>query len=86
MTTKKPKIITLHKDGYKFDFWVEGKGRAAAVCCNAYVGVRDSDGKMRYEGEPVLKWNFPKVPGNNIVGNASIFLDQALDYAKNPPY
>lgn len=79
------KIQTLHKDGYKFDFWLEGKGRAAEVCCNAYVGVRDSDNKLRYEGEPVLEWSFPKVPGNNILGNAAIYLDQALMYAKNPP-
>lgn len=85
MADKKPKIHTLHKDGYKFDFWMNGKGRAAEVICNAYVGVKDSDGEMRYEEKPCLEWAFPKVPGNNILGNAAIYLDQALLYAKNPP-
>jgi hypothetical protein len=85
METKKPKTVTLHKDGYKFDFWMEGKGREAEVVCNAYVGVRDSDGILRYDGKPCLEWSFPKLPGNNILGNAAIYLDQALLYAKNPP-
>lgn len=85
MAAKKKKVHTLHKEGYKFDFWMEGKGKQAEVCCEAYVGVKDSDGVLRYEGKPVLEWGFPKIPGNNILGNAAIYLDQALMYAKYPP-
>jgi len=82
----KPRIQTLHKDGYKFDFWLEGKGRAAEVCCNAYASLKGPSGQIiRYHDTPCLEWSFPKVPGNNIVGNAAIYLDQALMYAKNPP-
>lgn len=84
MATSKTHVF-LHKGGYKFEFWLKGRGREAEVCCNAYVGVRDSDDKLRYEDKPCLEWAFPKVPGNNILGNAAIYLDQALMYAKNPP-
>ena len=83
-TNKKPKKHVLHKDGYKFEFWLEGKGRAAEVLCNAYKVTRPQPAVLVKE-ELVLEWAFPKVPGNNILGNAAIYLDQALLYAKNPP-
>lgn len=83
--TSETKPHVLHREGYRFHFWMEGKGRDAAVRCNAYVGVRGSDGKLHYEEKPCLEWTFGKIPGNNILGNAAIYIDQALMYAKNPP-
>jgi len=78
------KIHTLHKDGFKFEFSIEGKGAAAEIRCKAFRGEIGSDSKTRYLKE-CLDWSFPKVPGNNILGNAAIYLDQAVMYAKNPP-
>ena len=81
---KKPKTVTLHKDGFKFDFWIEGKGRNAEVVCNAYKATENKDekGHIVFEEKPCLEWAFPKVPGNNLYGNSAIFLEQAAIYAK----
>lgn len=83
MTNKKPKIQTLHKDPYRFEFYIEGD----EVICKAYrrVAVRQPSVTAIYSTEPCLEWSFPKVPGNNIIGNASIYLEQAWMYAENPP-
>jgi hypothetical protein len=79
------KKIQLYRGGFKVDFWMEGKGREAEVHCAVYSGQRGSDGKMHYLEPPILEWAFPKIPGNNIIGNAAIYLDQAIMYAKDPP-
>lgn len=77
----------LHKDGYRFHFWLEGKGRGQSVCCKAFKAKADksAEGKTVYEDVACLDWVFGKIPGNNILGNAAIWIDQALLYAKNPP-
>lgn len=45
----------LHHEDHRFEFWMEGRGREAQVCCDAYVGTRDSDGVLRYSDKPVLE-------------------------------
>lgn len=81
--TKKPKIQTLHKAPYKFEFYIEGDD----VVCKAYrrSATPQPAVPVQYDAEPCLDWVFPKVPGNNILGNAAIYLEQAWLYAENPP-
>lgn len=80
---KKPRIQTLHKAPYKFQFWLEGD----ELHCNAYrrIAVRQPAVPAQYSAEPCLEWTFGKIPGNNLIGNAAIYLDQAWLYAENPP-
>ena len=81
------KVIELYKDGYKVKFWMHGKGRTAEIWCDIFNSFKDPDGKViRYHDTPCLQWVFPKITGNNIVGNSAIYLDQAILYAKNNPY
>lgn len=80
---KKTKIQTLHKAPYKFQFWLEGD----ELHCNAYrrVAIPQPAVPVQYSAEPCLEWTFGKIPGNNLIGNAAIYLDQAWLYAENPP-
>lgn len=80
---KKPKIQTLHKAPYKFQFWLEGD----ELHCNVYrrSAVQQPAVPTQYSAEPCLEWTFDKIPGNNLIGNAAVYLDQAWLYAENPP-
>lgn len=82
----------VHKDGYKTEWWMED----GMVCVNVYerdkginkatIEAAEADPtKIVWKTKPRLEWIFGKVPGNNILGNAAIYLDQAIMYAKNPP-
>lgn len=85
---RKPKTMTVHRDGYRLVFWLEGKGRDALCCVDAYKQVGFAPHPATepvYETEPCLTWQFGKVPGNNLIGNVAIWTEQALMYAKNPP-
>lgn len=83
MTTKKPKIQTLHKAPYKFEFYIDGD----EVICKAYRRNATPQPAVptQYDAEPCLDWAFPKIPGNNLIGNSAIYLEQAWLYAENPP-
>jgi len=70
----------LHRDGWKTEWWMED----GEVCVSVYRKEFSPSGPF-YSDKPCLEWSFPKVPGNNILGNAAIYLDQAILYAKNPP-
>ena len=80
---KKPRIHTLHKAPYKFEFSIDGD----SVICKAYRrnAIPQPSVPIQYDVEPCLDWEFPKIPGNNLIGNAAIYLDQAWLYAENPP-
>lgn len=87
----KKHVIT--RGDYRTEWWIEGKGRDA--CVNVDVYKRDRSINRRtieaaktnpteivWQKTPILKWVYGKIPGNNILGNAAIWLDQAILQAK----
>lgn len=67
----KKQEITLHKSSYRFVFSISADKQC--VICQGY---------WKNEQAPILDWEFPKVPANNLSGNSAIYLDQAVMYAK----
>lgn len=69
----KKQTLTLEKDGYK-TVWEKGPKGSQELYCDVFLNE-----------VKVLEWSFPWISGNALNGNAAIFLDQAIIYAKNPP-
>lgn len=67
------KKVTTERDGYRFLWW---NGEPGMICVNAYKGD---------ETQPCLEWEFGKIAGGSLIGNAAVWEEQALIYAKNPP-
>jgi hypothetical protein len=70
----------LHKDDYRTEWWMED----GSVCVNVYKqNGKDENGVTTYDEKPCLEWAYGKIPGNNLIGNAAIWLDQAILQAKS---
>lgn len=67
----------VNYQGYK-TLWEMGPKGSNEVHVDVYKKTATEGDKL------VLEWAFPKIRGNNILGNAAIYLDQVLMYAKDP--
>lgn len=64
------KVIETKRQGFRL---VWQSGEQGMIDVNVYI-----DGNP----EPVLEWSYPKVAGNSIMGNASLWEEQAILEAK----
>jgi hypothetical protein len=60
------------------------KGRFRTVWSNGERGSINVNVYIDDSNEPLIEWAYPKVAGSSILGNASIWLDQAILQAQIP--
>lgn len=66
---KKKKTIELTKDGYR--------------CVFSFDEDRDIQVEVFNGDKLVMDWGYPKVAGNSLIGNAMVWLGQAVIQAKH---